>query len=754
MNGKGEIKNVSLNCDFLNEQLKKVTPFIQLESVHVSKLSFHVTAWSNLKKAPIVVDVEDVSAIIVEPLDFLDRSQRKVARQISQQELTELIEQGLHKLRGAYNLFDRIVDNIHVEMRSLSVKFSPRGKFKTCRIGVWTPPIVCIDLKHIKYVSVDEYGQEGTPEQVWNHNHRHQTSGPQRTIMIYKKLSLQCTMGLQDAVTGDELPSLIRNAQVEVHVAFKKRLRDAAILNVQADVTAHKVEVHIPTESVSTLAHAMAGVQYCLAKDRAFQDPLVSEAAEHKAEIEIGSNAVVSESSVVIAEEDEMEEDDEDEHEEMPPADVSVSESDDESVREDDTVATEDSSAKPDSPVRQASSVSVKSQSAYMRRPVILLPNGLVIHEGLSVSFSINQCTVRGIYDDKDDGYVQLVTKGLVTEAMWPKDSGEKGGYVQASLSYVSLQEKYGNRVRSILLGGVQHNRDKLPIGMPGKPRPEKGADSSFPLFGDRSIRPDPFGLRHTFPEQAFGIKMTVDFIEKVSNPEEEDVMVLHEIGMDQFDVLVDTDAWCRALRFAMNEGGNGFDHRWHSGDWADELTTNMLVDPSSPLNLEDHLQPKKELFLDENLMISSDLMNITARIMNVEVRVPAAIQKDVRSCDIILKVSETMLVVSSALPRTFLTGKIGASIHGEGAVSGGKIDFPNDPSDLCYSLEASEDPSLRQLGTMAAKGISTARCQLTIRGLSVRVVPVIPFCNAKEAQQLLEPTETTMIGETRPCDA
>ncbi len=739
MNGKGEIKDVSLNCEFLNnEVLKKLTPFVQLQSVHVSKLSFHVTAWSNLKKAPIVVDIEDVTAVIVEPLDFLDRSQRKVPRQISQQELNDLISEGLHKLRGAYGLFDRIIDNIQVEMRSLHVSFQPRGKFKTERVGLWTPPTILVDLRHIKYASVDEYGQEGTPEQVWSHNkHQPGIAPPYRAIMIYKKLSLQATIGLAHAESGEELPSLIRDAQLEVHVAFRKRLRDSAVLAIQVDVTAHKVAVHVPTETVPMLAHAMAGIQYCLTKDRAFQDPLVKE------QDDTGETSL-EEAAVVTTNEDELigegEEDDDDDDEKM--ASVDVSDSGSESDH--DEASQSSSTAAP--PAKQSSSVSARSQSAYLRRPVIVLPNGLVIHERLSFSLSVHQITIRGIYSDEDDGYIQLVTKGLVAEAMWPKDSGEKGGYVQASLSFISLQERYRERIRSILLGGVQHNTNKLPIGLPGIPRPEKGSDSSFPLFEDRSIRPDPFGLRHTFPEQAFGIKMTVEYIEKVSNPCEENIMVLHEIGIDRFDVLADSDAWCRALRFAMNESCGGFDPRWHTGDWSDELSTDMLVAPTQTLNLEEYLQSKKEILLDENLMISSDLMNVTARIMNVEIRIPAAIQKDVRSCDICMTVSETMLVVSSALPRTFLTGKIGSSVHGEGSESKGRIVFPNDPSDLCYALEATEDPSMRQRGEVTDKNISTARCQLTIRGFDIRVVPVIPFCNASQPQRMMEPTEMTLI--------
>jgi hypothetical protein len=216
--------------------------------------------------------------------------------------------------------------------------------------------------------------------------------------------------------------------------------------------------------------------------------------------------------------------------------------------------------------------------------------------------------------------------------------------------------------------------------------------------------------------------------------------MVLHEVGIDQFEILLDSDAWCRALRFVMNEDGGGFDLRWHSGDWGKLLTTEILVDPTCPLDLDVCVQPTKEILLDENYMISSDLFNVTAKITNVEMRVPAAVQKDVRSCDIVVQLKETMVVVSSALPRTFLSGKIGASIRGDESQNDVLIDFPNDPSDICYSL-------VRQEGMMTSRVVSTFRAQLTLHGFSVRVIPAIPFCNAAQPQHLLEPAEMTMIG-------
>jgi hypothetical protein len=324
----------------------------------------------------------------------------------------------------------------------------------------------------------------------------------------------------------------------------------------------------------------------------------------------------------------------------------------------------------------------------------------------------------------------------------------EKGGYAQASVSYLSVQEGHGRRLRTVLVGGVQFDSTG-PVEKPSKPLREISRDESFPLFEDRSVRPDPLGLRHSFPAQAFGLMTTIDFIKKLSSEpdgSEEVIQVLHEIGVDKFDIVLDMHAWCRAVRFALNEDGGGFDPRWDTGDWTKSLKPEMLTNPKAPLNLDDCLQPTKQLFLDENELISSDLFNVTAKVTNVDVRVPAPIHEDARSCDIVIRMDETMLIVSSALPRTFLSGKIGSSIYGDDAKSKGIIDFPNDPSDIAYVLENTEDPSSRQRGVMTSRAMSTFRLQLTLREFSIRLVPVVLLCHSKEPQQLLAPSEMTMV--------
>jgi len=94
------------------------------------------------------------------------------------------------------------------------------------------------------------------------------------------------------------------------------------------------------------------------------------------------------------------------------------------------------------------------------------------------------------------------------------------------------------------------------------------------------------------------------------------------------------------------------------------------------------------------------------------------------------------MIIVSSALPRSLLNG----------AVDDDSIRFPHDPTDAAYTLENAEDPSNRQRGIMTSRAISTFRAQLTVRGFSIRLQPIIPLHTARESEQLLLPTELTMI--------
>lgn len=413
LNGKGEINNVELNCAFLNETISKVSPFIELKHVHVSKLSFHVSSWTNLRKAPIMIDIEHVRAVVAEPLDFVQKTQRKPIRQITKNELIALIQAGLQPTRPSYNIFDRILDNLTIEIVSVHMEFQPWGKFKTRRPGPWTPPAIEVDLAGIRVYSVNEYGQEAPPEEVWRHNHRNHGA-----LMIYKKLEMEYQISIRPV--GKEAIPLVsgRDNKMEVHVAMQRRVRDGEWLSVQVDAIVPKLEVDIPADVVPHLAHVLAGVTYTLSKDRGFVDPLKpqgTDAEEDVGEVEVKMNTSES------AEMDEV-------NENAGDADVPVDlDGDDSSSSSEGEGGDLDGDAEKasisdtkQSPGSQATARPLSSKN-LQDHPVIVLPNGLVIHNKLTFSLSVHDTVVRGTYAPKCDGSIELVAKGSIVEMIWPK---------------------------------------------------------------------------------------------------------------------------------------------------------------------------------------------------------------------------------------------------------------------------------------------------------------------------------------------
>jgi len=70
LNGKGEISDVQIRVKPINDILKRYTNLIELSSVYVSKLSFNVTSFRYIKKAPIEISIDEVHIVLQEPLDY------------------------------------------------------------------------------------------------------------------------------------------------------------------------------------------------------------------------------------------------------------------------------------------------------------------------------------------------------------------------------------------------------------------------------------------------------------------------------------------------------------------------------------------------------------------------------------------------------------------------------------------------------------------------------------------------------------
>ena len=679
-------------------------------------------------------------------MDCLPKKLRRQLQIVTEKELVELILNGLFKpLRGngSYGFADRIVDNLMIEIELIKIHVQIWGKFKTKRPGPWTPPELQIRMEHMKVMAVDEYGHEATPDQVWAHNRM-----GMKNFMLYKKISGEVHVKVVDAMTGQAV-HLISHLKFENQMAIKRRLRDGAILGIQSDLTIPSVNIEIEATDVPILAHLITATQYCFGKEKTFTDPLrmddntVREQTTHPPHVDCDPSSLLDKDEGSGGDDSDNDENDDDISEN---SDASDGGSEGSTSEQEQSVTEEQSKS---FHVSHAESLS----APYKERPIVILPNGVVIYESVCFTCSIHDIMFRGVYPGHQRGNIQVSSKGCITEFIWPKANNEPGFYVQASVSFISVQERLDQSVRTILLGGITHG-DHMSIHQPHNAPREVPADENFPMFERRSLRDDPLELRHTFPAQAFGTKTSVDVnVNKGDN----DVppMVVQEVGVDEFDIALDADACCRALGFFLNENGGGFDPRWQTGDWTELLTHDMLKDPGTALNLDDHLQIAKQIFLDDNFMLSSDRFNVTARLSNVELRVPAAISDNVRACDILVQVQETMLIVSSALPRTFLTGKIGNSIQRDGMSDEVEVDFPNDPRDIAYTLMSTEDPSLRLSGVKLSRNVSNCRAQLTMRGFQVNTIPVIPFCDAIEAQRLVSPMDVTMIvcfeGEPPP---
>lgn len=175
-NGKGDISNIEINCSVINEQLRHITPYVEFERIHVSKLSFHVSSWTNLRNSPIRLDVDHVHITIVEPFYYeTDQTKRKRIRQVTIEELTQLMKDGVipKPRQSSYNLLDRILDNLVIEIRSMHITYQPYGIFKTRRAGPWTPPTLLIQLFDTRWITVDEYGFEIQNNNNNSNHHRH-----------------------------------------------------------------------------------------------------------------------------------------------------------------------------------------------------------------------------------------------------------------------------------------------------------------------------------------------------------------------------------------------------------------------------------------------------------------------------------------------------------------------------------------------------------------------------------------------------
>jgi len=417
LNGKGEISDVQIRVKPINDILKRYTNLIELSSVYVSKLSFNVTSFRYIKKAPIEISIDEVHIVLQEPLDYSGPGET------AWPELAKAIVEKA-KRHGGYGLIERIQDNITLDINRVYLTFQPMGKFKTRKVGKWTPPAISVVLNNLRFVSVDEYGEEGTPESVWRHNSRsgrqEATSRQQdmgdrndrafqhRTLIIYKKLTLEASVAIgirMEGMTAKQtfLSShlLIANLPLQSHFCIHKRISDSAILAAQIDCSLMNLEVEIDADVLPLLIHALVGVQSCVERDQSFVDPLKDQETKNT---ESSAHADVQ-----------YDPDEELEPSKDTPIPNDESDSDELSADENDEVGLESITSGGNS---RDSWMKVKDADVW---PVLVLPAGLIIVEKICMTVSFHHIGVRVRYHADVDDYLQVTMKGFVSEFIYPK---------------------------------------------------------------------------------------------------------------------------------------------------------------------------------------------------------------------------------------------------------------------------------------------------------------------------------------------
>ena len=126
----------------------------------------------------------------------------------------------------------------------------------------------------------------------------------------------------------------------------------------------------------------------------------------------------------------------------------------------------------------------------------------------------------------------------------------------------------------------------------------------------------------------------------------------------------------------------------------------------------------------------------------NIRLSLPAPVHKDVKTSSVVVCLSDMMVLVSSALPKTILSGVISPSSEDSDQAQS----YPNDPSDI--SANVSRMNEIMSAGVDAKEmRSSTFRVQVTMDGLTVEARPAIPLHDALECQSIILPTKMSFLG-------
>ena len=122
-------------------------PYLKLSEVTLTELRLEVTSYTNLKKAPVVLVIDEIHAHAIEPLEYYFDGKSNPQNQKDSGASATNAPSAASKPQ--YGLLQRIQDNLSIRVNKINFTFQPLGKFKTRRVGPWTPPPVLVTLNNV-----------------------------------------------------------------------------------------------------------------------------------------------------------------------------------------------------------------------------------------------------------------------------------------------------------------------------------------------------------------------------------------------------------------------------------------------------------------------------------------------------------------------------------------------------------------------------------------------------------------------------
>jgi hypothetical protein len=237
----------------------------------------------------------------------------------------------------------------------------------------------------------------------------------------------------------------------------------------------------------------------------------------------------------------------------------------------------------------------------------------------------------------------------------------------------------------------------------------------------------------------AVSLKSTVSFVEEKLVLWSK-TFVVHEASIGEIEVCVDSDPIGRLVEAICSAP---WDDRWLTGDYMNEITSDMMVNPEWTVSAHD-LQPIPSWYGSAGgklSSLSSDLRSVTARFGGIIVRMPSPVYS-FSSCgtaDVICSVSSATILVTSQLPAGFLTGTI--------TDSDGEATFPNDKHDFsCQDIEQ-----------LISNTSNTFRMQITLLDFALKAVPIpllTSATNDDHKNYLIAPTKITSMLSLQHSDS